>query len=137
MNSIFRKTLIATALSTILTTAAIAAEDYQETIDGDISDREHSKSSMNDISDSNMHNNHHNQIDGKSPCNGDMKVTGNSRDHDTEKHDADDRTLTEHQGDVTHQNSDTEATYKSHHTEVDHRDAQGRLETDLQLQVTE
>lgn len=107
MNSIFRKTLIATALSTILTTAAIAAEDYQETIDG------------------------------KSPCNGDMKVTGNSRDHDTEKHDADDRTLTEHQGDVTHQNSDTEATYKSHHTEVDHRDAQGRLETDLQLQVTE
>ncbi len=140
MNSIFRKTLIATALSTILSTAAIAEEDYQETIDSDTAGQSRHDSqqdnSSNSRTDSNQ--NYSETIDGKkAPCDDDMKSHNQSKNQDMDKKDAKDRPLTDHQGNVTDQDSDMRATNKSENRDMDQRDAEDRPLTNHQNNVTE
>jgi len=66
MNSIFRKTLIASSLSIILSTAAVAEDDYKSTIDGTSADEmrlnNQEDNSSNGSSDSN--NDYQETIDG-------------------------------------------------------------------------
>ncbi len=140
MNSIFRKTLIASSLSLILSTVAIAEEDYQDTIDSDTAGQSRLDSqqdnSSNSRSDSNQ--NYSETIDGKkAPCNDDMKGHNQSKNQNMDKNDAKDRPLTDHQGNVTDQESDMRATYKSENRDMDQRDAEDRPLTNHQNNVTE
>lgn len=140
MNSIFRKTLIASSLSVILSTAAIAEDDYKTTIDGTTADEKQLNSQQDNSSKyrSESNQNYQETIDGKkAPCNDDMKDHNQSKNQDMDKGDAEDRPLTEHQGNVTNQNSDTSENYKSQNRDMEQRDAEDRPVTKHQDSVTE
>jgi hypothetical protein len=99
MNSIFRKTLIATILSTILGTVAIAADDYQgkspcnddmkATGKSDNQGQESQGSENRPLSD-----HQDNVIDGEE------NATDKSDNHDQESHGSENRPLSDHQDNV-------------------------------------
>lgn len=140
MNSIFRKTLIASSLSIILSTAAVAEDDYKSTIDGTSADEKglnnQQDNSSNNRSDSNQ--NYSETIDGKkAPCNDDMKGHNQSKNQDMDKSDSQDRPLTDHQGNVTEQSDDMKATGQSKNRDMNQLGEKDRPLTDHQGNVIE
>lgn len=91
MNSIFRKTLIATTLSAILGTVAIAADNNQDTMDGKLDNQSQESNGREDRP---LSDHQDNVIDGEE------NATDKSDSHRQESYSPEDRPLSDIQGNV-------------------------------------
>ena len=137
MNSIFRKTLIASAISLIFSTAAFAADDLQDTIDGTVTDEQSiiNKQPSSDGDAAVKNNNYGESAKDKEPCKDDMGAAGQSQNYDQENHGSENRPMTDHQKNVTEEQMDATGHSQTHDQE--NHGSENRPMTDHQKKVTE
>lgn len=122
MNSIFRKKLIASALTTMFSTAAIAADDYSETFYGSEATQQgemQQNESSSTHADMPNHEDELNQtIDAEAPATGNKAETYKANVGDQSHNDAN-RPLTEHQSHVTEEEEELGNSQMDKNTDVE------------------
>lgn len=121
MNSIFRKTFLATILSATLTSVTMAAENYEQTMDGHTMDKaqldtqQDRSSKVQDVIGQNER--YSETDDALAPCKDDMKTMKKSVKDDQRNYGSENRPLSEHQGNVTDEDTNTGGELDNHDQE--------------------